>query len=776
MQTSMAISQSDLTDFSTSTGICKITEKKELQDQKKSEGSLFLEYSYTLEETKIFEARGFSRETNTVIPPLTHVFCLAKARDKMLITAAKDTEKYCGWVDNDALLEAGDGGNILSGSSLAPCGQIKPVNLGQFCEKSEDLGSEQDGCRLEAVKASVINTKFVTDNTTAISSDGNRAIKTVDIPVYSRPESDQILQTVKIFSIFEVFDVGLNPKTNELMLLVGMNANDLKGWININSGKIWYSNLSTFFSRDGEGDVKRFPIGEPSNETIAKRPDRNSISFVSQSDHLKYPVLFDFRKSDSSTPKRIRPHLRISFIGKLCEEDDGSMCSVSGQKEDAFEVNLDSADILFLIDGTKSMQKYFKIVSRAVENFTEKYVGNPEYRFGLAIYGDFKSRNRQKLGDPIDFAIPYPLETNYGDVFDDISNTKLFLKDVLKDKAEPTNAAIFEAVRSAKWADQRLRYIIHLADHGDRVPPSSKLIITLKNNNIFYIPIAVEGEAVIQESAAFVDHSQRIYRQHVTDSGLPMAVKPTVTYGGQINDYEAISSALVGALNVGQEAANSVENDALGDVITDRSSLEPGFAALTEAARDLYSLGTEGVSDTIAATGYIESVKFSQDDPNWDYFVALTRSEMDKLTKNMETVCYTLGSSGDDSNVVISSVSQMIETLAGDRIGPENLGAYFRDRTSIPLISQTILGDRIMGLVEAIQTGKDLTEYKKSFCKTSALTTLMLENKRLPKPVPGGSLIWNGDDFDTTDEQDFDWVYTDEFKRDTVFLPLAYLP
>ena len=529
MQTSMAISQSDLTDFSTSTGICKITEKKELQDQKKSEGSLFLEYSYTLEETKIFEARGFSRETNTVIPPLTHVFCLAKARDKMLITAAKDTEKYCGWVDNDALLEAGDGGNILSGSSLAPCGQIKPMKLGQFCEKSEDLSSEQDGCRLEAVKASVINTKFVTDNTTAISSDGNSATKSVDIPVYSRPESDQILQTVKIFSIFEVFDVGLNPKNNELMLLVGMNANDLKGWININSGKIWYSNLSTFFSRDGEGDIKRFPIGEPSNETIAKRPDRNSISFVSQSDHFKYPVLFDFRKSDSSTPKSIRPHLKIAFRGKLWEE---------------------------------------------------------------------------------------------------------------------------------------------------------------------------------------------------------------------------------------------------GDI----SSLEPGFAVLTEAARDLYSLGTEGVSDTIVTTGYIESVKFGQDDPNWDYFVALTRSEMDKLTKNMETVCYTLGSSGDDSNVVISSVSQMIETLSGDRIGPDNLGAYFRDRTSIPLISQTILGDRIFGLVEAIRTGKDLTEYKKSFCKTSVLTTLILENKRLPKPVPGGSLTWNGDDFDTTDEQDFDWVYTDEFKRDTVFLPLAYLP
>ena len=470
-----------------------------------------------------------------------------------------------------------------------------------------------------------------------------------------------------------------------------------------------------------------------------------------------------------------KPHLGVSFIGKICENDQGAMCSTADLAKEK-TVNFNSADILFLIDGTKSMRKYFKIVSRAVEDFTDKYLGNPDYRFGVALYGDFKTKGAESLGDPLDFSVPYPLETNFtGNLFADLDQTELFIKDALKDKSEPTNAALFEAARKIDWADQRLRYIIHLADHGDRVPPNSKLIETLTDEKIFYIPIAVEGEAILTESDAFVKHSKMIYEKHRTKTNFPMSVEPVVTYRSQTDDYEAVANALVSALNVGQEAAQKAENDLLGDVRQDNSSLNPGFAALTQAAMDLYSLDEDGVSDTIAATGYIETADYRQPENNWDYFVALSRNEMDKLNRNMDTVCYGLGS-GDDTNVIVESISQMIETLSGDAIVPSELGSYFRNRDSIPLISQTILGDRIMDLVDAIQAGRNITEFKKGFCKSAQLTTLMLENMRLPEPFSGGSLTWNGDDFDYKDEEEFDWVYTDEFQRDTIFLPLKYLP
>ena len=772
----LAHAEPELADFLTENGLCKLGEKKDLQDKKKDEGILFLPYTYTLTETPIFTKRGFSQETSTKIPPLTGLFCLAKARDKMLVTASKDTERFCGWVKHDTLLEASSTQNIFSEpSELAPCGEINAIKLGDFCNKSELLGVQLDGCRIDTIRESVINTKFVTDNTTARGVDGTREIKTLDLPVYAFPGSDEILQTVKIFSIFEVFDVDIHPKSGNLMLLVGMDSRDLKGWIDLKFGKVWYSNLSTFFSQDGSANVMRYGIGEPGNEILAERPDGNSINFNTSADFRKYPVLNDFRKRHPWTPPLAKPHLSVSFIGKICENDQGAMCSTADLTKEK-TVNFNSADILFLIDGTKSMRKYFKIVSRAVEDFTDKYLGNPDYRFGVALYGDFKTKGAESLGDPIDFSVPYPLETNFtGNLFADLDQTELFIKDALKDKSEPTNAALFEAARKIDWADQRLRYIIHLADHGDRVPPNSKLIETLADEKIFYIPIAVEGEAILTESDAFVKHSKMIYEKHRTKTNFPMSVEPVVTYRSQTDDYEAVANALVSALNVGQEAAQKAEDDLLGDVRQNNSSLNPGFAALTQAAMDLYSLDEDGVSDTIAATGYIETADYGQPENNWDYFVALSRNEMDKLNRNMDTVCYGLGS-GDDTNVIVESISQMIETLSGDAIVPSELGSYFRNRDSIPLISQTILGDRIMDLVDAIQAGRNITEFKKGFCKSAQLTTLMLENMRLPEPFSGGSLTWNGDDFDYKDEEEFDWVYTDEFQRDTIFLPLKYLP
>ena len=68
--------------------------------------------------------------------------------------------------------------------------------------------------------------------------------------------------------------------------------------------------------------------------------------------------------------------------------------------------NLRSADVVFLIDGSKSMKKYFAYVAESLSKFTSGYIGNPvDYRFGVAIYGDYLSKNFTNIGDPIDFKV-----------------------------------------------------------------------------------------------------------------------------------------------------------------------------------------------------------------------------------------------------------------------------------------------------------------------------------------------------------------------------------
>ena len=117
-------------------------------------------------------------------------------------------------------------------------------------------------------------------------------------------------------------------------------------------------------------------------------------SFNVKDDFVKFPVLFDMRQRDQMTPKFQAPQLEVAFIGKFCDGSSGQMCSSEDNQYSQALSNLRAADVVFLIDGSKSMSEYFGIVAENLTNFTEDYIGNPDYRFGVAMYGDFKSRQK----------------------------------------------------------------------------------------------------------------------------------------------------------------------------------------------------------------------------------------------------------------------------------------------------------------------------------------------------------------------------------------------
>ena len=60
-------------------------------------------------------------------------------------------------------------------------------------------------------------------------------------------------------------------------------------------------------------------------------------------------------------------------------------------------------------------------MGNVISNFTQKYVGDPDYQFGLAIYGDFKRRGKVGENDPLDFKVVHELQPNYGDLFENLS-------------------------------------------------------------------------------------------------------------------------------------------------------------------------------------------------------------------------------------------------------------------------------------------------------------------------------------------------------------------
>ena len=268
---------------------------------------------------------------------------------------------------------------------------------------------------------------------------------------------------------------------------------------------------------------------------------------------MKFPILFDKRRKTEKSPSSHVPQLQIAFIGKLCDGGNGNgskMCTENDNMYTQSLSNLRSADVVFLIDGSKSMKKYFAYVAESLSKFTSGYIGNPDYRFGVAIYGDYLSKNFTNIGDPIDFKVVRDLKPVISSNFENIENTALLPNDALKDKPEAVHAAVFTAAQSFLWAQDKPHYIIHIADHGDRKYPTEKVFRELSKNNIFYIPIAVEGEEIRRESDDFIKQAGTYFKKYLTDNGNPMAANVIKSYGqGNQRAEDAIDTALVTATN-----------------------------------------------------------------------------------------------------------------------------------------------------------------------------------------------------------------------------------
>jgi hypothetical protein len=755
----------DLESFSTNTGECSVAVKEDLQ--KASVEKTFSAFtSYTIAETPIDRRRGASPPTGSFIAPLQTVMCLAKDGDKMLVTTLDPLNKSCGWVDTNNLKVVEETGTII-GDSMEPCGEIEPIEVGEFCAKiakNKDLALEAQKltrfCNIEGVKTATIDAKFVTNNTTSrlYSDAGSEKLVERKIPVYLTGDSEEKFKDIEVFSLSEIFDV-FQKSDGQLRVLLGVGE-ELQGWADLSSGHIWYSNLTTYFKPDGSEDVYLSEIfsSQSDNPVIAKKPSK--ASFVVNEEYVKFPVLFDMREKGLKATASFTPQLQIAFIGKFCEEGAGaSMCTETDNFYSNSLSNLRAADVVFLIDGSKSMKEYFGLVAESLTNFTKDYIGNPDYRFGVAMYGDFLSPATTSIGDPVDFKVIRDLKADYSGDFKTIANAELLTQDALKDKSEAVHTSVYEAARSFQWAEGKPHFLIHIADHGDRQRPNDKVYRELAKNNIFYIPIAVEGEAILKESEVFVAHSKDYFRSYRTLNGNPMAVEAIVSYGqGNNSARDNIAAALV-------EATNTVS------AYEGKGTILP---TLGPAVRDIFNIPNVDEIDTIAAVGNVKTAKIEEVENNWNYFVALNKIELQDIRRLSEEVCYSLGS-GSDAKTAEKAILKIVQILTGDKKSPEDLAQQLREG-SIPLQTSTIIGKGLIDFILRAKTGNRLDEYKKEFCRTELLTTGIQKNVKIMDPEDGKDLLWNNEFYETRAEVAFDWTYKDVHGREVIYLPLDYLP
>jgi hypothetical protein len=757
----------EFVEFETETGECSVTYKKDIQNQYLDETLRFaIPKSYTVKTSKIFKHSGISPPTGKNLLPLQSVLCLANDRDKVLVTSVDPSDQSCGWVLKDNLANV-----AISDIADAPCGDIVPLQVKDFCKigkDATDLSAKTEkliqGCYLKGVKDTSIDTKFVTDNTTSRKTEDapNTTLAARKVPIFETSNSDQPFGSVDIFTVSKVFD-AVPTDTGSIRVLIGNKTPN--GWTELDNGHIWFSTLTTYFKPNGTKSVYQQKIvddaPDEANQILATKPSANS--FKVKDDFVKFPVLFDMRERDALTPRFQASQLEVAFIGKFCSGESGEMCSSDDNEYSQALANLRAADVVFLIDGSKSMSEYFGLVAENLTNFTENYLGNDAYRFGVAMYGDFKDPAKTSLGDPIDYKTILDLKPNRYGNFSSIKNAELLILDALKDKAEAAHAAVFEAARAFEWAEGKPHFLIHIADHGDRQRPSQKVFNALAQNNIFYVPIAVEGEAITNESQTFIDDAKIFAKNYTTENGNPMAVEAIKSYGnGRSTARESIAKALVEATGGWPDLGVSASD---GDILP----------VLDAAAKEIFNIPETDDIQILAATGYIETAAIGSVESNWDYFVSLPKGDAGSLNAEMENVCLSLGD-GEATKTITGMVFKMVRLLTGDKKSINELITIWREG-AIPLQTETIIGSGIRDLLLATNIGGELLEpYKKEFCRSAALLKLMQKGFKLKVGEEGTDMIWEGYYFKPVDPVEFNWLYTDMSGMERFYIPLSYLP
>jgi len=242
-----------------------------------------------------------------------------------------------------------------------------------------------------------------------------------------------------------------------------------------------------------------------------------------------------------------------------------------------------------------------------------------------------------------------------------------------------------------------------------------------------------------------------------------MAVSPIVTYGSNKKGSarDKIASSLVEATNV----VSIFEGQAGGDTLP----------TLGPAVRDIFKIPSTDDIDVLAAVGNIPTAPLLSEENNWDYFVALDRKELNGIKKKAEEVCATLGSGGDEVEIATDAIVSIVKLLTGDDKTAEELVNQLLEG-SIPLQTQTIIGDGMRDFLRRAAVNDDIEIYKKEFCRTETLLDGIQRGKFIKRPEEGQDIIWNGDFYDRVSSEDFKWKYTDDLGRDIYYLPLSYLP
>jgi hypothetical protein len=336
-----------------------------------------------------------------------------------------------------------------------------------------------------------VSVKAILLNTTASAKGDTRDINLMDfkkVRFYKDPQLTQITDfecgIYQVFYIYKRFPayaphksflLGKNPKFS------AFDTGNIVGWVDANRLTIWNHRVAVIPNAKPEAYKERGAKGvyaklfgtEESAKKYGQGQSYDEMDAIWTADSCwpqekfspyipRNPVLWN--------NKEIKDHggvIKIGIIGDVTSRTTKTAISKTNMAEGLKDYNEKRAssrrvNILFVVDGTRSMAPYFTGVGDAIRESMEQLQGNTNnsFSFAAAVYRDMGD------GDDLVFSST-PLSSNYGEVATWLQKQKA-LSTQDPDIPEAVNYGITEALRrvSLPVKDEN-NFVILIGDAGN---------------------------------------------------------------------------------------------------------------------------------------------------------------------------------------------------------------------------------------------------------------------------------------------------------------------
>jgi hypothetical protein len=779
-------------------GVCDREELTRIQDVKRAVTGIG--YTFVMKDGPHLatNSSNFHEQINKPLLAFEEATIYGVDSDTNKVLISLRNMELCGWISSDMLLQTGglfNRANYRHGPA--------PVKI-----KDSPFGTSQPTDTLPL--KIILHSPRLPDNG--------------GVPVFESPGGRRLPSSQGLFNVYEVFDIAVaeDTETKEKTHYYlagwtpeGAGHKKLRGWVREKDLYPWTNRIAVMWEGSSTALGYSSPdlVREGQDPAFKKLPGFSEIGQMHIARRLpllgQYPPQAQIQGHTAKIDQMIEWY-HVVAPGDVCDpsvRDSGALAKcATAEVSDELRAKLEKGvqslsnmDILLLIENTPVERQYMGHIRNAIEEFVRRrniYSGRDDrgVRIGAAIYGDYRSKTVQR--DNVQFDLAVRLQAPRPAMLDDLLALKPFTIDGRSALRAPFAALINAAERSG-WNDlSAFRYIIHIAERGNRELGQStnqendplvervsinEVIETLKKNRLIYVPIVVGNNAkALDKDVADAQRALPFQASEIIE-GAPGYAMELLTAPTNHDLEPRILLALENILSLSAHTRDQAVQFRTC-IYTPRDpncrSFSPSGIILRLVLRDQGL--TEEVTNILTQTQMVSAYYFPSRDadgkPNFTFWLALDQVALVTLVELTRTACRTIGNRVSFRN--FKELLQEVEGTAGTTSSNSPAEAM-EQALGIPALYfgawMNMSWEKLERKIEDTSSNEEL-DVKKELCRKSIELSLVNEGMR----ADPNDFIWSTKegswDVPVERKQRFIWSYDSGDGLPFYYVPMELLP